>query len=172
MLNALLHYITWLNILCICCFCCLCYFLIILSKRLRGSFNKLPKWRSESNNIDWIHTHLYKKFVNVYIELSDCNHIQSQNLSVVSKFVVEFDFYTTPSLTWQPNKNYWRTSKGTLMCVSRGTTTHHRMKRSWRSYLKNKGHWKLDSCSMVMSLQEVQALLIFKASSNLEEDTP
>lgn len=33
--------------------------------------------------------------MNVYIELSDCNHIQSQNLSVVSNFVVEFDFYAT-----------------------------------------------------------------------------
>jgi len=38
------------------------------------------------------------KIVNVYIELSDCNHIQSQNLSVVSNFVVEFDFYATSLL--------------------------------------------------------------------------
>lgn len=151
-------------------FLLLVLFLDYLKQKIKGVIQQTPEMKKWVKQY-WLNPHTFIQKVCECLYHNLYGYILDYPYSTEFRWITHI-FSHSPSLTWQTNKNYWRTSKGTLMFVSHGTITHHNKKRDWRSYFKIKRHWRLNLCNTVMNLQEVQAPLIFKVSSNLEEDIP
>lgn len=108
-------------------FLLLVLFLDYLKQKIKGVIQQTPEMKKWVKQY-WLnpHTFIQKVCECLYLKLS--GYISA--LSLVNGIPLNHtQVFHSPSLTWQPNKLYWRTSKGTRMFVSHGTTTHNNKKR-------------------------------------------